>query len=66
MAQANLGGLLMSQGELEQAQAVLEAAVESGDPHAAPLAQPILGGLLVSRGELEHGAGGVAGGDRVR
>ena len=44
MAQANLGGLLMRQGEREQARVLLEAAIESGDPQAVPLAQANLGG----------------------
>ena len=54
MAQANLGGLLASQGELEQARKVLEAAIESGNPQAAPIAQANLGALLMSQGELEQ------------
>ena len=47
-------GLPMSRGEVEQARALLEAAVECGDPRAVPMAQANLGGLLMSRGELEQ------------
>jgi predicted negative regulator of RcsB-dependent stress response len=54
LAQANLGGLLLNQGELERARLLLEEAAASGNPLVVPLAQTNLGILLLNQGEPER------------
>ena len=53
LALANLGGLLVTEGDLERARVLLEAAVSSGNPAVEPLAQANLGILLARHGDVE-------------
>lgn len=53
LAMANLGGLLVTEGDLEKARVLLEAAVSSGNPAVEPLAQANLGILLARHGDVE-------------
>jgi cellulose synthase operon protein C len=53
LAQANLGGLLVSEGDLTQARILLDAALRSNNPEVEPLARTNLGALLLRNGEVE-------------
>ena len=52
LAQANLGALLMRQGEFEQARELLKQVLASGHPENAPPAADLLGNLLVEQKDI--------------
>ena len=52
LAMANLGGLLVTEGDLDRARVLLDAAVRSGNPAVVPLAEANLGVLLSRHGEV--------------
>ncbi len=51
LAMANLGGLLVTEGDLDRARLLLDAAVRGGNPAVVPLAEANLGILLSRHGE---------------
>ncbi|MFB6988900.1 MULTISPECIES: tetratricopeptide repeat protein [unclassified Streptomyces] len=54
VAQANLGGLLTSQGRLDRAEELFRSVLAGGRFHAVPLARAGLGELLLVRGRFEE------------
>lgn len=54
VAQANLGSMLLSQGDVDRAEELLRSALAGGRFHAVPLAQMGLGELLIVRGRHEE------------
>jgi tetratricopeptide (TPR) repeat protein len=53
LAQANLGGLLVTEGDLSRARVLLDAALSSNNPSVVPLARTNFGALLARHGEVQ-------------
>ncbi|MFF4353632.1 tetratricopeptide repeat protein [Streptomyces sp. NPDC001530] len=54
LAEANLGGLFINQGKLDQAEAMLRSVIDSGQYHAIALAQAGLGEVLILKDRLDE------------
>lgn len=52
LARASLGGLLVNEGNLDEAKVMLDAALDSRNAAVIPLAQLNLGGLLLQKGDI--------------
>lgn len=53
LAQANLAGLLVTEGDLSRARVLLDAALSSNNPAVVPLARTNFGALLARHGDVQ-------------